>query len=119
MTDDYSGLSNALYNGPYDGKYSRSWCNFYRLSDYVGKELWFTERNTWAPPLEDPHNVIVSDPGEDLLSEQDIADVWPGAPDPMRVPFDSMALHSYYNSEKLLKDHLVKLREGMSPPRQE
>jgi hypothetical protein len=113
---DYKGLSDALYGGPFDGEHAANWCNFYRLSDYVGKELWFEDREMWAPPLEDAHNVVVDDPCMDPISGLPITDAWPSSPDPMRVPFDSMALHSYYNSEKVLKNHLEKLRESLSRP---
>ena len=39
---------------------------------------------------------------------------WPGYPDPVRLPFDAMALHSYYPSELRLKNHVSMLREAMS-----
>ncbi len=113
-SSDYKELKDSLYEGSVSGIEATDWCNFYRLSDYIGKEVRFEARAKGAPPLEDASNIIVSDPCEDAVSRDSETKEWPGYPDPVRLPFDAMALHSYYPSELRLKNHVSKLREAMS-----
>ena len=48
-SSDYKQLKDSLYQGSVGGIEATDWCNFYRLSDYIGKEVRsrsFGERGT-------------------------------------------------------------------------
>ncbi|MDQ3766662.1 MAG: hypothetical protein M3346_04880, partial [Actinomycetota bacterium] len=111
---DYDDLSRVLYGDDQNGPRAVSWCNFYRLTDPIGKDVNFDQDEHLDAPPNDSRNVIVKDPCEDTLSSLPIADRWDGYPDPMRVPFDRLAGHSYYNHERVLKKHLKDLRTRMA-----
>ena len=100
LFDDRHGADGA---GP-----SPSWRSFYRLTDYIGKEV-FAD-----PAFEE----VVPDPAEGPLTS-----TWPierpflaAYPDPPRTPWTDLALHSYYNDEVQLKAWLSGLRSRMGEP---
>jgi hypothetical protein len=97
----FERLRKRLYGGA--AARSPAWRNFYRRTDYIGKEVF---GNHLDEEVDDPARVptAVNQPKQ----------AWP---DPPRSPWVDLARHSFYNSEEKLKKHVETLRKEMSQAR--
>jgi hypothetical protein len=108
LPSDFVSLRGRLFDedgGPDRRRPAASWRSFYRLTDYIGKEV-FAD-----PAFEE----IVPDPAEGPLTSGWSIDrpFLAAYPDPPRTPWTDLALHSYYNDEDQLKAWLRELRARM------
>jgi hypothetical protein len=101
----FADLRDGLFDD--GGLPPANWRNFYRLTDYIGKEVRF--------PGSDRHNETVDDPAREVRTSDLRRDAdWDGWPDPMRTPWVGMEWHSNYNREKAIKDWVDEMRKRMS-----
>jgi hypothetical protein len=84
-----------------------SWRNFYRLTDYIGKQVYIGE--DW-----ELFNQILPDPPEaPMVSTVPFDAIFEGKPDPFRAPWVAFSRHSHYNSDPALKIWIRTLRKKL------
>lgn len=87
------------------------WRNFFRRTDYIGKKvlLGSPDSQSMEPQTTDLYNEVVPDPSEaPTTTSLSVENAWDSYPDPMRTPWITLALHSYYNDEEVLKTWVEK-----------
>jgi hypothetical protein len=97
----FDRLRKRLVGGTGPG--SLAWLNFYRRTDYIGKEVFGNELD-----------VEVDDPAREPTASTQPKRPWP---DPPRTPWIDLDRHSFYNNETKLKKEVASLRRKLSGTR--